>query len=83
MPLPNSKLRFRSRGGLLIPFISVTFPLQAVKAIHVGPMRDQDLAHTSMKALVSMVMSNFPTEDDATVPDIDVVMSKIPFRASS
>lgn len=83
VPLPNSKLRFRSRGGLLIPFISVTFPLKAVKAIHVGPMRDQDLAHTSMKALVSMVMSNFPTEDDATVPDIDVVMSKIPFRASS
>ena len=81
--LPTTELKFRSKGGLLIPYIVVKFPLEAIKAIHVGPMRDQELAFTSMKALVSMVTHGFPAESDAPIPEIQVVMSKIPYRASS
>lgn len=81
--LPSPDLKFRNKGGLLIPYVVVKFPFEAIKAIHVGPMRDQELAFTSMKALVSMVTHNYPTENDAPVPEIQVVMSKIPFRASS
>ncbi len=81
--LPSPDLKFRSRGNLLIPYIAVSFPFEAVKAIHVGPMRDQELAFTSMRALVSMVVNNYPATHDAPVPDINVVRSRIPYRASS
>ncbi|GED73319.1 hypothetical protein PFL02_01690 [Pseudomonas fluorescens] len=81
--LPTTELKFRCKGGVLIPYVVVNFPLEAIKAIHIGPMRDQELAFTSMKALVSMITHSFPTESDAPVPEIQIVMSKIPFRAYS
>ncbi|MBC3209325.1 DUF2971 domain-containing protein [Pseudomonas sp. SWRI111] len=81
--LPTSELKFRSKGGLLIPYVTSKFPLEAIKAIHVGPMRDQELAFTSIKALVSMINHSYPADGDAPIPEIYVVMSKIPYRASS
>lgn len=81
VPLPNSELKFRCRGGVLIPYITLGFPFAAVKAIHVGPMRDQELAYTSMKALVSSVTHRFISECSEPISEIDIVMSKIPYRA--
>lgn len=81
--LPSQDLKFRAKGGILIPYISMGFPFEAIKAIHVGPMRDQELAYTAMKALVSMVVNEYASSHDAPIPDIDVVMSKVPYRASS
>lgn len=81
VPLSSSKLKFRSKGGILIPYVTLGFPVSAIKAIHVGPMRDQELAYTSMKALVYCVTNELiPTSDDP-ISVIDVVMSKIPYRA--
>lgn len=79
--LPSAELKFRSRGGILIPYISAGFPFAAIKAIHVGPMRDQELAYTSMKALVLCVTSKCASLHADQVPDISVVMSRTPFRA--
>lgn len=81
IPLPDSELKFRSRGGLLIPYVTLAFPFAAIKAIHVGPMRDQELAFTSMKALVSNVTHDFISNSNESISEINVVMSKIPYRA--
>lgn len=80
--LPNSELKFRSKGGILIPYVSLRFPFAAIKSIHVGPMRDQELAYTSMKALVSCVTHEFSTVNKERTSEAAVVMSKIPYRAS-
>lgn len=79
--IPSSEVKFRSRGGVLIPYITLPFPFDAIKAIHVGPMRDQELAYTSMKALVSCVTHKFLIESSDPISEIKVVMSQIPYRA--
>lgn len=81
VPQPDPGLKFRSRGGVLIPYITLGFPFAAIKAIHVGPMRDQELAYTSIKALVSNVTHRFISENNRPISEIDVVMSKTPYRA--
>lgn len=81
--LPSDDLKFRSRGGLLIPYVTLGFPLDAIKAIHIGPMRDQELAYTSMKALVAMVTHKYLSDGNVYERDIEVIMSKVPYRAPS
>lgn len=80
LSLPSADLKFRSRSGILIPYIRLGFPFSAIKAIHIGPMRDQELAFTSMKSLVLCVTSEYASLHIGEVPDIEVVMSKTPFR---
>lgn len=80
--LPNSDLKFRQRGGMLIPYIIKGFSLKAVKAIYVGPMPDQQLAYTSMKAFVRSLEHKFMDEGGVVEREIEIVQSKIPYRAT-
>ena len=81
LQIPSCKQKFRQRGDLLIPYIAESFPFECIKAVHVGPMRDQERAYTAMKAFVSNMMIQY----EALANDshsIKVIQSDIPFRAS-
>lgn len=79
--IPHPNLRFRQRGNLLIPYTTAGFSLECIKAIHIGPMRDQDLAYTSMSAFVSSLLQRHRSNGGSIEHEIAVVQSKIPFRA--
>jgi hypothetical protein len=79
--IPHPNLRFRQRGNLLIPYTTASFSLECIKSVHIGPMRDQDLAYTSMSAFVSSLLRRHRSNGGGIEHEITVVQSKIPFRA--
>ncbi|WP_460163627.1 DUF2971 domain-containing protein [Pseudomonas sp. S2_F03] len=81
LSLPNENLKFRQRGNLLIPYTAVKFTVGCIKAIHVGPMRDQDLAYTAMKTFVANTEHQLLANGVGQESRIQVIKSKIPFRA--
>lgn len=77
----HSKLiKYRVRSGIVVPYLEVDFESQHVKAIHVGPMKNQELAVASMKSFIN----NFELENEKRNPWVDfrieVVPSLIPYR---
>ncbi|WP_323831009.1 DUF2971 domain-containing protein [Pseudomonas sichuanensis] len=72
---------FRARSGMLIPYIEVPVPCSSIKAIHVGPMRDQELAFKSMMMFVDEVARLKQASGDGAVA-IEVHKSKTPFRSA-
>jgi hypothetical protein len=74
-------VEFRTRGNILIPYVKADLPFESIRAIHIGPMRDQELAYISMKAFVD----NLHLKRDVTIQNfkhkIDVIKSTIPYRA--
>ncbi|QXH64222.1 DUF2971 domain-containing protein [Pseudomonas azerbaijanorientalis] len=79
--LPSDLLKFREKSGVLIPYVVEKIPFEAIKAIHIGPMRNQELAFTAMKAFVSSLRYRRVSELGNIDHKIDVVMSNIPYRA--
>jgi hypothetical protein len=75
------EVKFRSRGNILIPYVEASLPFESIRAIHVGPMRDQELAYISMKALVEKMHLERPLTLQNRNHKIDVVKSAIPYRA--
>lgn len=82
VPVIDSRVKFRSRGNVLIPYITQRFSLSAIKAIHIGPMRDQELAYTSMKALIAKVTHDFIEAGGDEISEIDIFKSSVPYRAT-
>ncbi|MFJ3431077.1 DUF2971 domain-containing protein [Pseudomonas fragi] len=74
-------VEFRTRGNILIPYVKASLPLESVRAIHVGPMRDQELAYISMKALVEKLHLKREVTIHNFQHKIEVIKSSIPYRA--
>lgn len=74
-------ISFRSRGNLLVPYVEISIPVESIKSIMVGPMRDQDLAYASMKAFVNKVNAASFDQEIFSLHDIDIIKSSIPYRA--
>ncbi|MCS4282414.1 hypothetical protein M2396_000679 [Pseudomonas sp. BIGb0278] len=68
-------VQYRVRSDMLIPFIEVELPLECVDAIHVGPMRYQDMAYESMLEYAQQ-LGHLRSLEKA----IKVVKSPIPYR---
>jgi hypothetical protein len=81
LSIPHKNLRFRQRGNILVPYTIASFSLECVKAIHIGPMRDQELAYISMIALVSLLLQDFVANGGSIEHEIAIVKSDIPYRA--
>lgn len=72
-------LLFRARGSSLIPYVEIPVSLSSVRSIHVGPMRDQELAYRSMCMYVDEVM-RLNNYKNISVDGIKVTKSRTPFR---
>ena len=74
----SNQVSYRVRGDQVIPFLKIKFLLRHVVAIHVGPMKHQDLAVASMKSFIQNFELN-NTEGRLSRP-IQVIPSAIPYR---
>lgn len=81
LSIPHKNLRFRQSGSILVPYTIASFSLECVKAIHIGPMRHQELAYISMIALVSSLLQDFVANGGSIEHEIEIVKSEIPYRA--
>lgn len=70
-------VQYRVRSDMLIPFVEVPIPLECVVAVHIGPMKYQDMAYVSMHEFITALSRhrNLGTT-------INVVRSAIPYRAA-
>ena len=72
---------FRVRGNVLIPYIALQVPLDCIKSIKIGPIRDQVLAYLSMKEFVGDKLIKFNELSNSDIEHyIDVTKSRIPYR---
>lgn len=74
-------INFRSRGDVLIPYVKLNVPFESIRAIHIGPMKDQELAYISMKSYVEMLHLNREITALNYGHKINVIKSSIPYRA--
>jgi hypothetical protein len=75
------EVRFRPRGNMLIPFVELSAPSKSIRAIHIGPMADQELAYISLKSFVTKLNLDRFIKDNSYLHDIEVIKSSIPYRA--
>lgn len=75
------EVSFRSRGNILIPFVELSAPSKSIRAIHIGPMADQELAYISLKSFVTKLNLDRFTKDNNYLHDIEIIKSSIPYRA--
>lgn len=67
----SDKISYRARCDYLVPYIEVLFDISSVKAIHIGPIPNQELAERSLRSLIKTI----------GMPDIEIVKSDIPYRS--
>lgn len=76
----DDSIAYTPKGNKLIPYLEVPISLDCIKAIHVGPMSEQDLAYRSMSAFVRKVEKAWQ-EDSANIEYwLRVEQSSIPYR---
>ncbi|MCK4794186.1 MAG: DUF2971 domain-containing protein [Desulfobacteraceae bacterium] len=73
-------VKYRPMDNRLIPFIEMDVSLDSIKAIHVGPMSDQELAYISMAAFVQKIESKWQIESNNYAYKLSVEKSSIPYR---
>lgn len=76
------EIRFRVRNNILIPYVAIKFPVEAIKNVTVGPMEHQDLAANSLDLYANRLIWDKP--DSFKTPfgkQFDIIKSDIPFRS--
>lgn len=73
-------IKFRHKGNKLIPYLELNISLDCIKAIHVGPMGEQELAYTSMASFVRKIEYDWQIESSNIEYELTVIKSSIPFR---
>ncbi|WP_282244778.1 hypothetical protein [Stenotrophomonas sp. PS02300] len=55
---PNSnEIKYRPRNGILVPYVEIDIPAEAIEGVCIGPVREQGLASVSMEMFISSVES--------------------------
>lgn len=77
----DSKVQYRPRGNMLVPYIELPIPPTAITGVRVGPIRDSHLSMASLNMLAPEIeeelMSNYCGNAEYS---LDVLASSIPFR---
>ncbi|HDS1039284.1 TPA: DUF2971 domain-containing protein [Stenotrophomonas maltophilia] len=76
----DSKIKYRPRGGMLIPYIEVDIPEGAITGVQIGPIRDQALATLSMEMFARSVERAHRSNGGSIEWDIAVTKSETPYR---
>lgn len=69
--IKSGEVQFRSKSGILIPYLIKKFDITAIKSIHIGPSVDQELAEKSLRALLMSL----------ELERISIHKSNIPYRS--
>lgn len=76
----DDNIKFRQKNNILIPYIEKNISLDCIRAIHVGPMQDQELAFISMAAFVRNIEKNWQIESSNIEYELRISKSQIPYR---
>jgi hypothetical protein len=77
----DKNIKYRSNGTMLVPYIELPISLDCIKAVHVGPMNNQELAYKAMSAFVYQVARDWQNESANIEYELGTFKSAIPFRA--
>lgn len=75
------EIQYRPRNGMLIPYIEIEIPLDCIKSIQLGPIKDQELAFVSMSDFASQIEREWQNETSNIEFWLKVEKSLIPYRA--
>jgi hypothetical protein len=73
-------IKYRVRNGIIVPYLEIGFEPRHIKAVHVGPMKNQELAVASLKSFLNNFELRNIEKDIWSDFDIKVVPSSIPYR---
>lgn len=79
----DDSIKFRHKCNKLIPYLEMKISLDCIKAIHIGPMGEQELAFTSMAAFVRKIEKDWQIESSNIEYELSVKKSSIPYRGSA
>lgn len=78
----DDSIKFRPKCNKLIPYLEMSISLDCIKAIHIGPMGEQELAYTSMAAFIRKIEKDWQTESSNIEYELGVKKSSIPYRGN-
>jgi hypothetical protein len=73
-------VKYRPKGNLLIPYIEVGISLDCIKAVHIGPMNEQDLAFKSLSSFAKQIEREWQIETSNIEYWLQVKNSPTPYR---
>lgn len=77
----SHRVQYRPRGSLLIPYIEVDIPLDAISGVTVGPIKDAQLSVGSMRMFAQSIEAAHANNGGSTEYDLEIRSSAIPYRA--
>lgn len=77
----DKRIQFRTRGQLLIPYISIGFESNILKSVTVGPLDNQELAYISMNMFAKNISRIKWRDEQAFEYRLHVEKSHIPYRS--
>lgn len=75
-----SNTMYRSKDNMLVPYIEIEIPLDCIKSIQVGPMKNQELAYSSMYDFVKKIEKKWQADTSNIEYNLPVTKSDIPYR---
>lgn len=81
-PEQDESIKYRPKNNKLIPYYEMKISLDCIKAIHVGPMAEQELAFSSMSSFVRKIERNWQIDSSNIEYALEVEKSSIPYRGS-
>lgn len=81
-PEQDESIKFRPKNNKLIPYYEMKISLDYVKAIHVGPIAEQELAFSSMSSFVRKIERDWQIDSSNIEYELKVKKSSIPYRGS-
>ncbi len=77
----SDEIYYRARGEYLIPYTKLKIPIESIKAVHIGPMKHQNLAASSMRSFVGNIYAHNKGSQYQGERGIAVIQSAIPYRS--
>jgi hypothetical protein len=78
----DESIKFRHKNNKLIPYYEMEISLDYIRAIHVGPMGEQELSFSSMKSFAKKIERNWQIDSSNIEYELEVKKSLIPYRGS-
>lgn len=76
----NKNYCFRERNGMLVPYLKMKFPVEAIKRIWVGPMQNQVLSKASMQMYLESLKRDAKNDFSKIESLPEIQLSQISFR---
>lgn len=73
-------IRYRQRNGILIPYIEISIPREAILGVRVGPIRDQGIAALSMEMFLRSIERMHRNAGGSIEWCVPVLKSATPYR---